>query len=162
MAFSFCPRCGTPRLGAFRFCRQCELDYDALTFSPTGQPSPPAFVSAPAAQPPLPAILAAPPTQTPPPDPVSASASEGAPSEPVPTPDESDQSGLFLLSLSGAGLAGIVWLWLNVGPYDLPGKVVVVAVWGALWIGIVAAFMKFVGLILGTAVRVVRSFRRPK
>jgi hypothetical protein len=80
----------------------------------------------------------------------------------VPTPDQSDHSGVFLWSLSGAGLAGIVWLWLNVGPYDLPGKVLIVAVWSALWIGIAAAFMKVVALLLGTAGRVVRPFRRPK
>ena len=136
MAFSFCPRCGTPRLGAFRFCRQCELDFDALSFSPTAQPSPPAILAAPTA--------------------------ESGPSEPGPTPDQSDHSGVFLWSLSGAGLAGIVWLWLNVGPYDLPGKVLIVAVWSALWIGIAAAFMKVVALLLGTAGRVVRPFRRPK
>jgi hypothetical protein len=69
---------------------------------------------------------------------------------------------VFLWSLSAAGLAGIVWLWLNVGPYDLPGKVLIVAVWSALWIGIAAAFMKVVALLLGTAGRVVRPFRRPK
>jgi micrococcal nuclease len=26
----FCPRCGTARIGAFRFCRGCRLDYDSL------------------------------------------------------------------------------------------------------------------------------------
>jgi len=26
----FCPRCGTARIGAFRFCRGCRLDYDTL------------------------------------------------------------------------------------------------------------------------------------
>ena len=136
MAFSFCPRCGSPRLGAFRFCRQCQLDFDALTFSPTAPPAPPSSLSAPAAQP--------------------------APPAPIPTPEESDHGGLFLWSLSGASLAGFAWLWLNVGPYDLPGKLVIVAVWGALWIGIVAAFLKFVGLVVGTAGRAVRPFRRPK
>jgi hypothetical protein len=162
MAFSFCPRCGTPRLGAFRFCRQCELDFDALSFSPTAQPSPPAILAAPTAQPSPPAILAAPTAQPSPPAILAAPATESGPSEPVPTPDQSDHSGVFLWSLSGAGLAGIVWLWLNVGPYDLPGKVLIVAVWSALWIGIAAAFMKVVALLLGTAGRVVRPFRRPK
>lgn len=26
-----CPACGTKRVGAFRFCRTCRLDFDALT-----------------------------------------------------------------------------------------------------------------------------------
>jgi hypothetical protein len=25
----FCPRCGTPRVGAFRFCTKCQYDFDA-------------------------------------------------------------------------------------------------------------------------------------
>lgn len=29
MAWSFCPRCGTARIGGFRFCRSCAFDYDA-------------------------------------------------------------------------------------------------------------------------------------
>jgi hypothetical protein len=149
MAFSFCPRCGTPRLGAFRFCRQCELDFDALNFSPTADQAPPATLSAPTAQPTPPPILATP-------------AAEPSPPAAIPPPEASDHSSVFLWSLSAAGLAGIVWLWLNVGPYDLPGKVLIVAVWSALWIGIAAAFMKFVALLLGTAGRVVRPFRRPK
>jgi hypothetical protein len=139
MAFSFCPRCGTPRLGAFRFCRQCELDFDALTFSPNAPPTPPALLAEPDA-----------PAEQPPQQP------------PIQTPEEPDRSGLFLWSLSGASLAGIVWLWLNVGPYDPLGKVLTVAIWGALWIGIVAAFLKFIGLVLSAAGRVVGPFRRPK
>jgi len=31
MGASFCPACGTPRVGAFRFCRSCQFDFDALT-----------------------------------------------------------------------------------------------------------------------------------
>jgi hypothetical protein len=54
MAFSFCPRCGTPRLGAFRFCRTCELDFDALTSAPAPEPPPPAL------EPPPPALVPAP------------------------------------------------------------------------------------------------------
>src|SRR5687767_6124954 len=26
----FCPQCGAARVGAFRFCRTCRLDFDAL------------------------------------------------------------------------------------------------------------------------------------
>jgi hypothetical protein len=162
MAFSFCPRCGTPRLGAFRFCRQCELDFDALNFSPTADQAPPAILATPAAQPSPPATLSAPAAQPSPPAILAAPAAQPSPPSPIPPPEESDHSSVFLWSLSAAGLAGIIWLWLNVGPYDLPGKVLIVALWSALWIGIAAAFMKVIALLLGTAGRVVRPFRRPK
>jgi hypothetical protein len=33
---TFCPRCGTSRIGAFRFCRSCRLDFDALDDAPIG------------------------------------------------------------------------------------------------------------------------------
>jgi hypothetical protein len=29
MATEFCPRCGLPRTGAFRFCRACQFDFDS-------------------------------------------------------------------------------------------------------------------------------------
>jgi hypothetical protein len=40
---AFCPNCGTPRVGAFRFCRSCQLDFDALngTAPASGPPVPP-------------------------------------------------------------------------------------------------------------------------
>jgi hypothetical protein len=43
----YCPTCGTKRLGAFRFCRSCRLDFDQLpdetpTFAP--EPATPAVV----------------------------------------------------------------------------------------------------------------------
>lgn len=28
MATEYCPRCGAPRTGAFRFCRGCQFDFD--------------------------------------------------------------------------------------------------------------------------------------
>ena len=34
----FCPQCGTPRVGAFKFCMACRLDFDALTPEPTPAP----------------------------------------------------------------------------------------------------------------------------
>ena len=47
MGSSFCPRCRTPRVGAFRFCRSCMFDFDDLApeagdaaASPTPQPAP--------------------------------------------------------------------------------------------------------------------------
>lgn len=30
MGQEFCPRCGTPRIGSFRYCRECALDFDTL------------------------------------------------------------------------------------------------------------------------------------
>lgn len=30
----FCPQCGTVRIGAFRFCRGCQFDYDTLESAP--------------------------------------------------------------------------------------------------------------------------------
>lgn len=30
MAVTFCPRCGTARIGSFRYCRSCRLDFDEL------------------------------------------------------------------------------------------------------------------------------------
>ena len=50
MSSSFCPRCGTPRVGGFRFCRSCPFDFDdidratgagASLQTPVPQPSPP-------------------------------------------------------------------------------------------------------------------------
>ena len=35
-----CPQCGTPRVGQFRFCRSCGLDYDHL---PATTPAPPSI-----------------------------------------------------------------------------------------------------------------------
>lgn len=34
MATTFCPKCGTPRVGNFRYCRSCQLDFDALDIAP--------------------------------------------------------------------------------------------------------------------------------
>lgn len=34
----FCPGCGTPRLGAFRWCRSCQLDFDTMT-DPAARPN---------------------------------------------------------------------------------------------------------------------------
>ena len=28
---SFCPKCGTPRVGGFRFCRLCQFDFDEIS-----------------------------------------------------------------------------------------------------------------------------------
>lgn len=45
MSSQYCPQCGTPRLGAFRFCRSCQFDFDAesqftSSDTPASQPSP--------------------------------------------------------------------------------------------------------------------------
>lgn len=34
-----CPLCGTERVGAFRFCRRCRFDFDALRADPVAPPS---------------------------------------------------------------------------------------------------------------------------
>jgi len=79
-ASGLCPRCGTPRIGYFRWCRNCRLDFDALeagtapaetrlvSAPPVSAPPPaPAAGQAPAvsAQPPAPAAIHAPPTGAP-------------------------------------------------------------------------------------------------
>src|SRR5438046_10758004 len=79
-ASRLCPRCGTPRIGYFRGCRNCRLDFDALeagtapaetrlvSAPPVSAPPPaPAAGHAPAvsAQPPAPAAIPAPPTGAP-------------------------------------------------------------------------------------------------
>jgi len=33
MGSQFCPKCGTPRVGAFRFCRSCQFDFDEISGS---------------------------------------------------------------------------------------------------------------------------------
>jgi hypothetical protein len=47
-----------------------------------------------------------------------------------------------------------------VGPYDPPAQLLIVAIWGALWIGIVAVAVRLVILALGRAGCVVRPVRR--
>jgi len=48
MAEEFCPRCGTARVGSFRYCRSCGFDFDAegssapdATAPPTGKAASP-------------------------------------------------------------------------------------------------------------------------
>lgn len=46
MASTFCPTCGTRRVGAFRYCRSCQFDFDSLNVaSAIGAPiaPPPSF-----------------------------------------------------------------------------------------------------------------------
>ena len=42
MASSFCPKCGTPRVGAFRFCRSCQFDFDEIERMAGATGAPPA------------------------------------------------------------------------------------------------------------------------
>jgi micrococcal nuclease len=35
----YCPRCGTARVGAFRFCRGCSFDFDTFGTEPSGLPA---------------------------------------------------------------------------------------------------------------------------
>jgi hypothetical protein len=49
MAVEFCPRCGNPRTGSFRFCRACQFDFDSVPQA--DPPIPPA--AAPNAVPPF-------------------------------------------------------------------------------------------------------------
>ena len=43
MATTLCPNCGTARMGSFRYCRTCGLDYDSPTSSTAK--APPAILS---------------------------------------------------------------------------------------------------------------------
>ncbi len=45
MASTFCPKCGTPRVAAFRYCRSCGLDYDAIDGRGTSQAPPPSIIA---------------------------------------------------------------------------------------------------------------------
>jgi len=40
MSTGFCPNCGEPRVGMFRYCRKCGLDYDTIEVPPA-QGAPP-------------------------------------------------------------------------------------------------------------------------
>jgi hypothetical protein len=40
MGSSLCPKCGTPRVGAFRFCRSCTLDFDDIDRAAGATPAP--------------------------------------------------------------------------------------------------------------------------
>jgi hypothetical protein len=47
MGSGYCPLCGTPRIGSFRFCRSCRFDYDSrpataptIVWTPTPAPTP--------------------------------------------------------------------------------------------------------------------------
>jgi hypothetical protein len=52
MASEYCPQCGTVRAGAFRFCRSCQFDFDAVS-APPPLPSPTAAQSKPAVPAPI-------------------------------------------------------------------------------------------------------------
>lgn len=38
MATEFCPQCGAPRVGAFRYCPSCQLDFDSMSKTPMAGP----------------------------------------------------------------------------------------------------------------------------
>src|SRR6266480_3394260 len=80
-ASGLCPRCGTPRIGYFRWCRNCRLDFDALEVGTA--PAETRLVSAPpvSAPPPAPAAGQVPAVSAPPPAPAAIHAPPtGAPS----------------------------------------------------------------------------------
>src|SRR5438094_8136284 len=51
MASEFCPSCGTPRTGSFRFCRKCQFDFDSTEQLASSTPAQPV---APSVSPPAP------------------------------------------------------------------------------------------------------------
>jgi hypothetical protein len=73
VAEAFCPRCGTARIGSFRFCRSCGFDFDA---DPTSQASAGMPMASPAAAPPAAQPVPATPTAASP-SPASATTKPG-------------------------------------------------------------------------------------
>ena len=60
-----------------------------------------------------------------------------------------------------ASLAGLGWLWLNLGMDDtLLAKVIIVGVLWAFWVGVVAAAVAILALLLGLVGVVVKPFGR--
>jgi hypothetical protein len=57
MSSTYCPNCGTPRVGSFRFCRKCQFDFDSIQDSASAaapaQSSADKPASAPPTRPPL-------------------------------------------------------------------------------------------------------------
>jgi hypothetical protein len=86
-----CPRCGTPRVGNFRWCRSCQFDFDADRVArPTVASTPPAPSLEPAPRPePAFALPIAEPTRSAPPAPLAPAPGPSAPAPvaaPVATP----------------------------------------------------------------------------
>lgn len=68
---------------------------------------------------------------------------------------------IFQWTFALASLAGLVWLWLNLGMEDtILAKVIIVGILWAFWIGVVGVAIALLALLLGMVGVVVKPFRR--
>lgn len=131
MSSTFCPNCGTLRLGSFRFCRSCQFDFDTV---PVTQPHGP-------------------------PSNVQSSATPGVTSTTAATHQGIDATDVFLWVGSIASLAGLVWLWLNTNTENVVLKLTIVGALEFMG-GIVFTVLAFAVLLLGMIGFVVKPFWR--
>ena len=121
MAVEFCPRCGTQRTGAFRYCRSCQFDFD------TGPAS---------------GGLLPPPSPTAPPGLAPGLTITSTKADVASAMLDLERLRLVLIPfrLIGVALGGILW-WVTGGAiYDLGGPIgvliaLVVLVFGGLYLG---------------------------
>lgn len=124
-AREFCPSCGTPRTGSFRFCRSCGFDYDTLPEQSYLIPDPPL-------------VAPPPPSGVAPPSPIAAPAQTGWSAD-APAPKSRSpwlMVGVFvailailaLIPFAGGLLRGLGDGSQGISPAGLPPA-------GAIWFG---------------------------
>ena len=110
MGSAFCPRCGTPRVGAFRFCRSCQFDFDDIAHGagvPGTAPASPTLQTPAPTWPPPPISGNAPVPSWPPP-PVGENAPGGPPRTASPA---GGLIGRAALVVALVAIVGLISLW---------------------------------------------------